>query len=583
MPAVSEKQRRAMYAAAEGRSTLGIPSSVGREFVKKDSDEKVKSAGIVYRTPSGEILLIKRGAEQDHPGEWAFPGGHLKDDESPKDAAIREFNEEVGGDVSDAVYVGKFGKFAAFVRDGASFDVKLSDESQDYGYFAPHALPTPMHPRALEILESEDLIRAGMHELDIARLMAAGVLSSPQQYANSVLFKIRITGTGLAYRSANEEFTWRSPNDYLTGDFLDRCNGLMVILDHPKKGLLDGDELRKRVIGAVIYPFIDGDDVMGIARIIDLDAAELMASEQLSTSPSVVTARDATLVLSDGSQCNIEGAPVVLDHVAICAVGVWDKGGEPAGVIFNDSEDCIMTDEVKSDTAADPMKALADSVGQIMTRLDSFEKKLDKMKKKADKAKKDAGKHDGEPTEQLGDKKADAAALKKVDGQEEENREKEVEAKADSDLRAEIERMKAALPTALSDADLNDLSAAQSKADSVFTRFGDRAPRYMQGETPSRYRRRIAGSLQKHSDKWRSIDINGLDDSTFAIAEGDIYADSAKASAITDAVARDGELRQVTRRSASGHTITEFYGDQHKASGGFMARPQRAIFTQQGK
>lgn len=583
MPAVSEKQRRAMYAAAEGRSTLGIPSSVGKEYIKKDSDEKVKSAGIVYRTPAGEILLIKRGVEQDHPGEWAFPGGHLKDDESPKDAAIREFNEEVGGDVSDAAYVGKFGKFAAFVRDGESFDVKLSDESQDYGYFAPHALPTPMHPRAIEILESEDLIRAGMHELDIARQMAAGNLSSPQQYANSVLFKIRITGTGLAYRSANEEFTWRSPNDYLTSDFVDRCNGLMVILDHPKKGLLDGDELRKRVIGAVIYPFIDGDDVMGIARIIDLDAAELMASEQLSTSPSVVTARDATLVLSDGSQCNIEGAPVVLDHVAICAVGVWDKGGEPAGVIFNDSEDCIMTDEVKSDTAADPMKALADSVGQIMTRLDSFEKKLDKMKKKADKAKKDSAKKDGEPTEQLDDKKADAQALEKADGQEEEGREKEIEAKADSDLRAEIERMKAALPTALSDADLNDLSAAQAKADSVFTRFGDRAPRYMQGETPSRYRRRIAASLQKHSDKWRSIDINGLDDSAFAIAEGDIYADSAKASAITDAIARDGELRQVTRRSASGHTITEFYGDQYKASGGFMARPQTAIFTQQGK
>ncbi len=150
MPAVSEKQRRAMYAAAEGRSTLGIPSSVGREFVKKDSDEKVKSAGIIYRTPSGEILLIKRGAEQDHPGEWAFPGGHLKDDESPKDAAIREFNEEVGGDVSDAVYVGKFGKFAAFVRDGASFDVKLSDESQDYGYLPRMPCRLPCIPVRLK-------------------------------------------------------------------------------------------------------------------------------------------------------------------------------------------------------------------------------------------------------------------------------------------------------------------------------------------------------------------------------------------------------------------------------------------------
>jgi hypothetical protein len=33
MPAVSEAQRRAMYAAAAGKSTLGIPKKVGKDFV----------------------------------------------------------------------------------------------------------------------------------------------------------------------------------------------------------------------------------------------------------------------------------------------------------------------------------------------------------------------------------------------------------------------------------------------------------------------------------------------------------------------------------------------------------------------
>jgi hypothetical protein len=33
MPIQSKAQNRAMRAAAEGRSTLGIPKSVGREFV----------------------------------------------------------------------------------------------------------------------------------------------------------------------------------------------------------------------------------------------------------------------------------------------------------------------------------------------------------------------------------------------------------------------------------------------------------------------------------------------------------------------------------------------------------------------
>lgn len=34
MPVVSERQRRAMYAAQEGKSTLGIPAKVGKEFIE---------------------------------------------------------------------------------------------------------------------------------------------------------------------------------------------------------------------------------------------------------------------------------------------------------------------------------------------------------------------------------------------------------------------------------------------------------------------------------------------------------------------------------------------------------------------
>lgn len=41
MPPVSEKQRRAMYSAAEGKSTLGIPKKVGAEFVSTDKPGKL--------------------------------------------------------------------------------------------------------------------------------------------------------------------------------------------------------------------------------------------------------------------------------------------------------------------------------------------------------------------------------------------------------------------------------------------------------------------------------------------------------------------------------------------------------------
>lgn len=41
MPSVSEAQSRAMHAAAEGHSTLGIPKRVGKEFVAADHGRKI--------------------------------------------------------------------------------------------------------------------------------------------------------------------------------------------------------------------------------------------------------------------------------------------------------------------------------------------------------------------------------------------------------------------------------------------------------------------------------------------------------------------------------------------------------------
>lgn len=41
MPPVSQAQRGAMYAAASGKSTIGIPQSVGQEFTQHDSGGKL--------------------------------------------------------------------------------------------------------------------------------------------------------------------------------------------------------------------------------------------------------------------------------------------------------------------------------------------------------------------------------------------------------------------------------------------------------------------------------------------------------------------------------------------------------------
>lgn len=293
------------------------------------------AAGIIITAPSGRILLLRRSTSGDHAGEWGYPGGKIEAGETAEEAAERETREEAG-----PIPYGQVRFLTRNVRDGVDFTTytakaeaevkpRLDAESDAYTWADPNALPAPMHPGA------EAAIRfLGMDESQIAAAMVSGDLSSPQFYANLALFDIRITGTGATYRDTEKEYAWRDPALYLNDAFLARCNGLPVILDHPKAKMLDGQEYKDRVIGAIMLPYIRNGEVWGIARINDEAAAAFMAANQLSTSPAVVLGSDGneTVEMQDGSPLLIEGKPALLDHIAICERGVWDQGGLPSGI-----------------------------------------------------------------------------------------------------------------------------------------------------------------------------------------------------------------------------------------------------------
>src|ERR1019366_258253 len=140
------------------------------------------------------------------------------------------------------------------------------------------------HPGALLAVR-----RLSMTELDAARAVMSGELSSPHLFHNLALFALRITGTGAAYRLGLDEYVWRDPSIYLNDEFLARCNGLPVVVYHPEEtDRLDTKEFRNRVVGSIMLPYIKDDEVWGNARINDMDAAKIMAENQLSTSPGVV-------------------------------------------------------------------------------------------------------------------------------------------------------------------------------------------------------------------------------------------------------------------------------------------------------
>jgi len=551
MPATSERQRRTMWAASSGHSRLGIPQEVGKEFVTAGA-----AAGVVYSTPDGLHLLAKRGdGARDFPGCWSVPGGMVEAGETHRDAAAREFSEETGHaiDPAELVHLGSIDGFSVFHAVGPRFVPDGDGENSAFEWAGlTFHMEHPSHPGLADIMSHPELRLVSANELDVARMIAAGEVASPTLYGNVWLFDMRITGTGVCYRAGNDEFAWRDPAQYLTDEFIARCNGLPVIWEHPGDGLLDTDEFRDRVIGSIMLPYVKGDEVWGVAKIHDAEAAGVIVAEQRSTSPSVVTSGDAKLTLSDGSDIVLEGKPKMVDHLAVCRKGVWDKGGEPAGISTN-HEVTAMADEpndVKPD-ADDKLSRILDSLEGLSKRMDSYEGK------KADEAAAAKAKADAEAEE----------AAKKAD---------EDKAKADADVAARIRDLEGRIPATLNAEEADKLAAAQAKADSVFGALGESAPRPLAGETADGYRRRYLGKLKSHSKQWADVDLAKADSAVLNIAETAIHADAIAASNAPANIGA-GRLMPRTRRTGSGHVVTEYAGDVAGYLSSFAAKSSRLV------
>lgn len=514
-------------------------------------------SGIMFRQGK-YVFLIQRSDD----GTWCPPGGTVEPGELAIDAARREVLEEVGYQYDDSLTPhsvdGDYLTFRAEVPE--RFEAKLNDESLAAGWFHIDDLPKPLHQPFAEMLAQQAL-----NETEVAALIADGTLSSPQFFINMWMFAIRVTGTGVTWRSADQQMAFRNPDDYLTPEFLQRVAGVPLIWLHPEKNKLDSDEFAKRVIGTLTNSWVaDNGEVWAIARVYDAEAAEIMATRQLSTSPTVTYSEmQDSIIKIDGQPLLVEGSPVLLDHVAICEQGVWDKLLPPTGV----KSDSIPNEAEKMDEAKfvelfnkcmDARMAKADEEKAAKEKADAEEavkkEKADAEAKEAEEAK---AKADSE--EKAAKEKADAEAKGKADADAKEAEEKAAKEKADADIRRELAELKSRIPTELSDAERNEVADAQVKADSVFSAFGKRAPAPLSGEKPLSYRRRLLVQLQEHSPDFKSVDLSSIADAALlGFAEKQIYADAQKSANLS---VGPGMLREIKRADATGRQISTFEGD----------------------
>ena len=403
-------------------------------------------------------------------------------------------------------------------------------------------------------------------EIEVARAIASGELTSPQIFRNVHLWALRITGTGAAYRSAGDEYAWRDPALYLNDEFLARCNGLPVIFEHPEEGMLTSKEYKDRNVGGIMLPYINGEDVWGIARIYDDETNELLKTERASTSPGVVLKAGESEIshLDGGEKLLKEGMAALIDHLAICEQGVWDKGGAPTGVASEGIED-QMTEEERAEKdrkdaeeaaekeKADAMKADADRWGKLDKFMDSMSARVGALEcAKSDK------KDEGETEEEKAEKaKADKA---KKDAEEAEAAEKEKadRAKADADMKAKLDEV-ADKVRDRSDEETEEMADTQAKADSIGQVLGIKITGPMNGESALAYRRRTLTKFKAFSPDWKDADLSIFDSATLAPIERQIYNAAVEASKAAPTV-QAGKLQEVITTDDTGRRIRTYHG-----------------------
>jgi 8-oxo-dGTP pyrophosphatase MutT (NUDIX family) len=119
-----------------------------------------RAAGILFLSPERKVLLMRRTEDDGHKGEWAFPAGGVKPNETADKAAHRETREETGHDHdgglapfmhSDSHNV----DFTTYLAHADSpFKVKLNHEHDRAEWVdLDEAQKLPLHPGARAALD----------------------------------------------------------------------------------------------------------------------------------------------------------------------------------------------------------------------------------------------------------------------------------------------------------------------------------------------------------------------------------------------------------------------------------------------
>jgi hypothetical protein len=122
----------------------------------------------------------------------------------------------------------------------------------------------------------------------------------------------------------------------------------------------------------------------------------------------------------------------------------------------------------------------------------------------------------------------------------------------------------------------SELAEIQWAYDKVSNVWGENCPRYLSGEQPTDYRRRLARRWQRFCPEFKDVDLSAISDPALTGIEQRIRAD-AIAAASAPAEGMGDVLISRTKKDESGRTITEWHGQPRAWLQQFAGNRRRLI------
>lgn len=216
-----------------------------------------------------------------------------------------------------------------------------------------------------------------------------GKLKSPQVDGESFYILLRITGTGITERYKTNDKGEpivkdgkpevykinRLEDEFLSDNFLNACNGIPVLIEHPKSNnqLIDGENFKEHIVGTIIKAFIKGSEVWGVARILDPTVLNKIVDNLKSTSPAVTSRNEV------GNNDIVNEHFDRIDHLALVVDGYWDDYSDKAIQIDKKNKIKIEGDNMDKKELVLELVSILENLGIDEKTMLEINAKLDKL------------------------------------------------------------------------------------------------------------------------------------------------------------------------------------------------------------